>query len=70
MADNLLSNYQHVIEELVLVTSTGGAFEVTVNSDLIFSKKNKQKRHAEPGEILRLFSEIIGPGVPRYSETK
>ena len=70
MADNLLSNYQHVIDELAFVTSSGGAFEVVVDGDLIFSKKNKQKRHAEPGEILRLFSEIVGPGVPRYSETK
>ncbi len=66
MTDELLSNYQHVIEDLQLVTSSGGAFEVKVNDELIFSKKSLQRRHAEPGEILSLFKEIIGPDVPTY----
>lgn len=66
MTDELLSNYQHVIEDLQLVTSSGGAFEVKVNDELIFSKKSLQRRHAEPEEILSLFKEIIGPDVPTY----
>ena len=33
-----------------LIQSSGGAFEVTVNGDLVFSKK-QLKRHAEPGEV-------------------
>ena len=66
MTDELLSNYQHVIEDLQLVTSSGGAFEVKVNDELIFSKKSLQRRHAEPNEILNLFKEIIGPDVPTY----
>ena len=66
MTDELLSNYQHVIEDLQLVTSSGGAFEVKVNDELIFSKKSLQRRHAEPDEILNLFKEIIGPDVPTY----
>jgi predicted Rdx family selenoprotein len=55
-----------VIEDLQLVTSSGGAFEVKVDDELIFSKKNVHRRHAEPGEILGLFKEIIGPDVPTY----
>ena len=55
-----------MIEDLQLVTSSGGAFEVKVNDELIFSKKSVQRRHAEPGEILSLFKEIIGPDVPIY----
>jgi predicted Rdx family selenoprotein len=55
-----------VIEDLQLVTSSGGAFEVKVDDELIFSKKSVQRRHAEPGEILGLFKEIIGPDVPTY----
>jgi len=66
LADELLANYQHVIEELTMITSSGGAYEIKVNGDLIFSKKTMQKRHAEPGEILALFTEIVGPDVARY----
>jgi len=42
-----------------LVTGTGGAYEVKVNGDLIFSKKNIQERHAEPGEIFEMFKNIV-----------
>ena len=66
MVDELLSSYQHVIEKLELVTSTGGAFELTINGDLVFSKKTMQRRHAQPGEILEMFREIVGPDVPTY----
>jgi predicted Rdx family selenoprotein len=51
-----------------LITSSGGAFEVKVNDDLIFSKKTMQKRHAEPGEILGMFRAIVGPDVPTYPQ--
>lgn len=70
MADELLSNYQHVIEQLNLVTSSGGAFEVTIDGKLVFSKKTKQKRHAEPGEILDIFRGVVGPDVPTYPQSK
>ncbi len=38
-----------------LVPSSGGVFEVTVDGNLIFSKK-ALRRHAEPGEILQLIT--------------
>lgn len=66
MVDELLSSYQHVIETLELVTSKGGAFELTIDGDLVFSKKSMQRRHAQPGEILDIFREIVGPDVPTY----
>ena len=65
-----MANYQHVIKELRMITSSGGAYEIMVNDELIFSKKHLQKRHAEPGEIFKLFTDLVGPGVPRYPETK
>jgi selenoprotein W-related protein len=37
-----------------LIQSSGGVFEVTVDGDLIFSKK-ALRRHAEPGEIVALI---------------
>lgn len=37
-----------------LVPSSGGVFEVTVDGNLVFSKK-ALRRHAEPGEIVQLI---------------
>jgi selenoprotein W-related protein len=42
--------------EVQLLESSGGVFEVTVDGELIYSKKSL-KRHAEPGEVLRLARE-------------
>jgi selenoprotein W-related protein len=42
------------IETLDLIPATGGKFEVTVNGELIFSKKSLG-RHAEPGEVYNLI---------------
>ncbi|MCB9418533.1 MAG: hypothetical protein H6667_01910 [Ardenticatenaceae bacterium] len=68
MADDILSQYQHIIESFTFITGTGGAFEFKVNGDLIYSKKTMQKRHAESGEVLALFKEIVGPNVPIYPQ--
>lgn len=69
MADELLSNYQHVIDEFKFVTSSGGAFEFSVDGELIFSKKTMQRRHAQSGEILQMFRAIVGPDVPTYPQS-
>ncbi len=37
-----------------MIRSSGGIFDVTVDDELIFSKK-RVSRHAEPGEVLRLI---------------
>jgi len=66
LAAEILGDYQHIIEELTLITSSGGAFEVRVNDELIYSKKTIQRRHAEPGEVMGLFRKIVGPDVPLY----
>ena len=60
-ADDILSRYQHVIGELRLTTGTGGVFDVTVDGVLIYSK-DRTGRHAEPGEVLRLFVEAASGG--------
>ena len=66
MTEELLGNYQHIIEHLRLITGSKGAFEVKIDGRLVFSKHTMQRRHAEPGEVLRLFEEIVGPDVPKY----
>ena len=64
-AADLLHDYQHVISELDLVTGSSGVFDVEVDDALLFSKR-AVGRHAEPGEVLRLFREQIVPGVAVY----
>jgi len=57
--DELLKQYEHVIEEIKIVPSDGGRFEVTVNGSLLFSKLETH-RHAEAGEVLGLVRKIVG----------
>ena len=64
-ANDLLSNYQHVITDLRLVPATGGVFEVEVDGQPIYSKK-ATGRHAEPGEVLGLFTDKVGAEVARF----
>ena len=59
LAEELLKNYEHVIEEMRLVPSDGGRFEITVNGQLLYSKLETH-RHAAPGEVLGLVKKIVG----------
>ena len=63
--EDLLHDYQHVIDELTVITAAGGVFDVEVDGALLFSKK-AEGRHAEPGEVLSRFRDQIVPGVPVY----
>ena len=64
---DLLSNYQHLIASLTLVTGGSGVYDVVVNGEMLYSK-HETGRHAEPGEILDLFTELVGPDVLRYGQ--
>lgn len=67
MADDILSHYQHLIETFTFVTGSKGAFELKVNDEVLFSKK-ELGRHADPGEVLEIFREYVGPDVPTYGQ--
>ncbi len=45
--------------EVKLVESSGGRFEVSLDGELVFSKK-KLGRHANPGEVVGLIQERMG----------
>ena len=66
-ADDILSRYQHIVSSLTLVMGSKGVFDVAVDGTLIYSKA-ETGRHAEPGEVLDLFVERFGRGVPTYGE--
>jgi selenoprotein W-related protein len=61
----LLHDYQHVIDELTVITAAGGVFDVEVDGELLFSKK-AEGRHANEGEVLARFRDQIVPDVPVY----
>jgi selT/selW/selH-like putative selenoprotein len=42
-----------------LVQSSGGLFEVTVDGQLVFSKK-ASRRHAAPGEVVQAIQRLRG----------
>ncbi len=64
-AKDLLQNYQHIIENLTLVTGASGIFDVEVDGEMLFSKDDCC-RHAESGEVLKLFADQYASEVLRY----
>ncbi len=64
-ANDLLSNYQHVIKDLSLITGDKGVFDVEVNGNKIYSK-HETGRHAESGEVLEIFTDLVGPEISIY----
>ena len=61
----ILHDYQHVISELLVVTSQGGTFDVEIDGTLIYSKA-LTGRHANPGDVLGLFRDFVEPETPVY----
>ncbi len=59
LTDELLKHYEHLIQEIKLIPSDDGRFEVTVNGQLLYSKLGTH-RHAEPGEVLGLVRKMVG----------
>ena len=64
-AHDLIHDYQHLLDELPLITGSAGVFDVIVNDEMLYSKA-ETGRHAEPGEVLSLFSARLPDDTPRY----
>ena len=62
LTDELLEGWVPILEAIELVPSSNGRFEVTLDDELIFSKA-ALGRHAQPGEVVDLVQERIGPPV-------
>ncbi len=62
-----MGRYHHVIDSFTFITGSKGVFTFIVNEKVLFSKKDIG-RHAEPGEIIKLFQEHIGPDIEPYPE--
>jgi predicted Rdx family selenoprotein len=66
VVNELLSNYQHVIEDLRLITGSRGIFDVRIDGELVYSK-DKTQCHISEGQILEIFDSLF-PGTPRYKD--
>ena len=62
---DLLHHYQHVIDDVTVVTGSKGVFEVEVDGELLYSKR-ATGRHAAAGEVLERFRALLGPDVAAY----
>lgn len=49
-----MKEFEFQIAEWNIIPSRGGVFEVTIDGELVFSKKELD-RHAEPGEIKKII---------------
>jgi selenoprotein W-related protein len=58
MVQAILGKYEHYIDDITVIPSRGGVFEVMVGDQLVFSKK-EQGRHATIEEVLSSLDEII-----------
>lgn len=56
LAEALLRNYKNDVGQVTLIPSSGGVFEVVVNDNLVFSKK-ELGRFPENLEIFEKFEE-------------
>ena len=58
LAEDVLNEHKNNIEEIKLVPSTGGVYEISFNEKLIFSKKNLE-RFPEDGEVENLINKEL-----------
>ena len=64
-ANDLIHDYQHIIDTLTFVMAGRGTFDVDVDGQILYSK-HETGRHAEPNEVLALFRERYAAGVTPY----
>jgi len=60
----LLNDWAPRIVRAILLPSSGGRFEVTLDGELLFSKA-ALKRHPTPGEVHALVAARLGPPIDR-----
>ena len=61
MAQELLTTFADELGEVALVPGTGGIFEVRLNGEQLWNKK-QAGRYPEPKEIKQLIRDRIAPG--------
>ena len=62
LAGELLSRWAPIMRGVELQSGSNGRFEVTLDSELLFSKK-ATGRFPKPGEVAGLFERKLGPAL-------
>jgi selenoprotein W-related protein len=62
LAGELLSRWAPIMRTVDLVSGSGGRFEVTLDGELLFSKK-AAGRFPKRGEVAGLFEQKLGPAL-------
>ena len=62
LADELLSRWAPIMRAVELQSGNNGRFEVTLDGELLFSKK-ATGRFPKPGEVASLFERKLGPAL-------
>lgn len=60
MVQAILGKFEHYIDDVTVIPSRGGVFEVVAGDELVFSKK-ELGRHATIEEVIDSLDAIIGP---------
>ncbi len=60
MVQEILSTFEEEVDELSLLRGTGGIFEITANSQLIWSRK-EMRGFPEIAELKKLVRDIVAP---------
>ncbi len=63
MAQELLTTFGSTLGEVALVPGTGGVFEVRVNGQVVFSRK-EHGRFPEAKELKQLVRDVVSPDMP------
>lgn len=59
MASEILEEFEHKIQGITLIPSSGGVFEVVVGDELVYSKK-KTGQHVAYEEIAPAIKSLFG----------
>jgi selenoprotein W-related protein len=62
LANELLSRWAPIMRAVELQSGASGRFEVTLDGDLVFSKK-AEGRFPRRGEVAGMFEEKLGPAL-------
>ena len=60
LADEVLSRWAPIIRAVELVSASHGRFDISLDGELVFSKKGKG-RFPKPGEVAGEFEKMLGP---------
>jgi selenoprotein W-related protein len=67
MAQGLLDEFEHYIDDFTLIPSKGGVFEVTLGDTSVYSKIETE-RHAEYEEVAAPIRKILGRPAPEPAD--